>query len=128
MLEIAFTPRHVMRLDRGRFNYETRRIPGRTGMRGRVEWTGVEWAPDYHFYTNWFFVRVPLWIPTVLCGVGAGALWAWRLFGVTPGSCARCGYSLRGLDAGDDGVVVCPECGERGLLESTYGATVTSSG
>ncbi len=61
----------------------------------RVLWTDPDWL-----------LVVPLWIPTGLCGVAAGASW-WRWWRRKQASaCVRCGYDLRGLPSG-----VCPECG-----------------
>ena len=71
------------------------------------------WIPD-HNYTkitpgiwcdSWL---LPLWIPFIVAAPPTAFLWRRHL--VTrrsPGSCAKCGYSLADLPPGS----VCPECG-----------------
>lgn len=44
------------------------------------------------------------------CGLAAAAALAWHGRRTRPGHCA-CGYDLRGVRAGADGSVTCPECG-----------------
>lgn len=104
---------HYIRIETGRINYEyePRGFNGDTGIAPNRE--PMRWGLDFHFYPggSWF-VRLPLWIPTLVFGSAAIAMF------VLPrrrrGLC-RCGYALDGLTA-TAGVVTCPECGRRSEL------------
>ena len=52
-----------------------------------------------------FRVYLPLWIPTVLCGLTGAVLW-WRGRAPPRGHCPQCWYDLRTVMGS-----VCPECG-----------------
>lgn len=77
----------------------------RTGWQGWELWYGRRSINGFGIVSD--LVRVPLWMPVVLTGVPAAALW-WRGRGPKPGHC-RCGYDLAGIAEG-----VCPECGASG--------------
>ena len=70
-----------------------------------MEWW--EWNLFAHSSSDWM-VFMPLWAPVVLAGVVM--TWMWRRHHTLrpTGSCAHCGYDLRGNASG-----VCPECGQR---------------
>jgi hypothetical protein len=74
------------------------------GVEGGVS----NWTPwvlvwfDWEITPTWWKVGVPIWLPTLLFGVGVLALRPRR---ARMGHC-RCGYDLNGLNGG-----VCPECG-----------------
>ncbi len=76
-------------------------------------------APDWHFYPArtdptgtltrppWWFVRLPLWIPTLAFALPAAGFSAWKRFRREAWQCRACRYDLRGLAPGTP----CPECG-----------------
>lgn len=69
----------------------------------------LQWAPDYHVYQNWWFLRAPLWMPLSGIGLLMGAAY-WRAARLRPGYCPGCDYDLQGL-AQQGETIRCPECG-----------------
>lgn len=61
---------------------------------------------------NWY-VRLPLWIPTVALLIWCALAWRRARF-PRPGLCPRCGYDLAGLPSEQ-----CPECGRTPTTERT---------
>jgi hypothetical protein len=101
---------HHFRIESGRINYryDPAGFNEDNGIGANRE--GMRWAPDLRFYPggSWF-VRLPLWIPTLVLTGGAAAMF------VIPRVCRRrshckCGYALKGLTP-TRGLVKCPECG-----------------
>lgn len=69
-------------------------------------------------------VRVPAWMVFCLTGV-LGGMGVWRNR-ASEGFCARCGYELSGL-AANDGVVTCPECGEKNVTATALSREVRTA-
>ena len=109
---------HELNLHSGRLNYRSDPVIAYEDWSVEANAQGsIDWALDWHVYPgtalsqgSWF-ARVPLWIPLAAFGLPAGALWFSAFRRRRSGGCARCGYPLTGLVAGDGGTVRCPECG-----------------
>lgn len=104
---------HSIRIETGRINYQydPRGFNEDNGIAANSE--AMRWGLDFHAYPDGsWFVRLPLWIPTLVFDSAAVALFA--LPRRKRGLC-RCGYALDGL-AATAGVVTCPECGRRNEL------------
>lgn len=71
----------------------------------------AEWQLLPAYYSGTFFrMYIPLWFPTALLLMPAGALWAIDVRARrAPGLCRGCGYALTGLNPGSP----CPECGAK---------------
>lgn len=105
-------PNARVEVSRGRLNLYT-------AEDGRWNWTAnakvvlepLRWNFDGHVYSNWWFVRIPLWSPTAVAGTILGIVWYRAAKEKRPGHCSRCGYPLRGLRRSGGPEPMCPECG-----------------
>ncbi len=66
----------------------------------------ISWRPFVDRRTAFFFLTIPLWIPTLLIAIPSFLLWR-RNRKLPEGHC-NCGYNLTGNMSG-----VCPECGRK---------------
>lgn len=101
---------HSIRVETGRINYEyePRRVNEDNGIAHNTE--PMRWGLDFHFYPDGsWFVRLPLWIPTLVFSSAAVGTFVLPRVWRCPGHCRR-RYALAGL-AAVRGAVTCPECG-----------------
>lgn len=74
---------------------------------------GLQWSFRMGESGGVRFLAIPLWSPVAVFGLAFAACEYRRRTAIDEGACGHCGYDLRGIGAGPDGRIVCPECARR---------------